>query len=563
MSDDRSPSPIPTSSAAPRRRRKGNTCLNCRRRKIRCDGLRPMCGQCVSGSSTFEDCEYPGGSPTPSQVLEQRISQIKARIRVLEDPEDAPGLALHHPYASDELLPTYSGRRRSLSSGSSNDSVGSNLPGSPSRSSPTGGSTVLEAFLEPPSIRRQEILDTFFSNARQFGFFLDPGRFYQSIMLLDPPGDPARPSPALLSTVYLWASHFSSSSHLEEMRTANALHYLSQDLSTAHPHRVIHSIQAEVLLSYYYLKNGKMLEGNHHADAALSLALAANLHRIRSPITSIATLPPSADAVEESERIDAFWAVLVLNNYWAAIQGSQSTYFSLQNGAVDTPWPMQSAEHEHHLLPIESRSTVQDFLGGRSLAGFSDKALHAKAAILFERATSIHTEDGRSILQSGAVSHLDSLIDAFRTSLPLVDSVDAPNRMTKRFVTQMLLHAATIRLHLPFVQELDNSYRKSTYAAQAIANLTSNVGLDPHRPHVDPIVGVIWAASCDALVPLVKSGSSWTAGNADLVTSFEIILTHLNSFSERNPLFKFLTQRYERIYSASPGVPSTSGSPSD
>lgn len=172
-------------------------------------------------------------------------------------------------------------------------------------------------------------------------------------------GHPARPSAALINAVYLWGTHLSpalAKTYDEHTFLHNSLYYLSKDLSSSHPNRVLHGIQAEVLLSYYYLKNGKVLEGNYHANAAVSLSLSAGLHRIRAPGTpnvleghtrsSNVALPPPANGIEEGERIDAFWAVLILNSYWVAIHESHSMFYDLQNVGVDTPWPMDVTEYE-------------------------------------------------------------------------------------------------------------------------------------------------------------------------------------------------------------------------
>lgn len=161
--------------------------------------------------------------------------------------------------------------------------------------------------------------------------------------------------------MYLWGSHLSPSlpgleSYDEKGFLRNTLYHLSKDLASSHPQKIIHGIQAEVLLSYYYLKHGKVLGGNYHANAAVSLTLSAGLHRIRtaenetssadSPYSSTLALPSPHDVTEEGERIDAFWAVLILNNYWVAIQESHSMFYNIQNLGVDTPWPMDTVEYQ-------------------------------------------------------------------------------------------------------------------------------------------------------------------------------------------------------------------------
>ncbi|KAG6851982.1 hypothetical protein C0991_004419 [Blastosporella zonata] len=275
-----------------------------------------------------------------------------------------------------------------------------------------------------------------------------------------------------------------------------------------------------------------MLEGNHHADVALSLALGSQLQRIRSTNAfhvSNQVLAPPADPIEETERIDAFWTVLVLNNNWSAIQASQSTYSTLQNSAVDTPWPIDSVHQEYIMLPVASRTTLQDFLDGRSGNAISEKALHAKSSVLFERASSIHNGDKRSILQSGAFTHLDSLIDSLQSILPSLGGTSSD----RHIVTQMLLYAAMIKLHRPFFHEIERSYHKSLFAAQAIARLTRSSAVNTNQLHINPIIGVIWTLACETLMPLVISQT----GNNELATSLDLLLSYMKRFSELNPLF--------------------------
>lgn len=182
-------------------------------------------------------------------------------------------------------------------------------------------------------------------------FFLERHRFRHSILLPLPFGHPARPAAGLLSAVYLWSSHISANAptflYTEQQFLALTVHNLTHDLSAVHPHLILHRIQTEVLLSYYYLDLGNVVEGTHHCATALSLASCAGIHRIGSihhpPIPPFAfstvALGASCDVIEEQERINAFWSLLLLNNFWAAASGCSSMvpYDIL---TVRTPWPM-------------------------------------------------------------------------------------------------------------------------------------------------------------------------------------------------------------------------------
>lgn len=204
--------------------------------------------------------------------------------------------------------------------------------------------------------------------------FLVPDRFYQSFLLPLPIGHFSRPTAALLNVVYLWGVHLSPSRpgiYDESGFLRSTLYYLSEDLSGSHPHKVIHTIQAEILLSYYYLKKGKLLEGSYHANAAMSLSLSAGLNQnvTAEEITSASDqessatrIPPPVDVAEEGERIDAFWAAIILNNYWVAIQESHSMLGDPLDTSIDTPWPTDSPYHIPVCFPFNLCNETSDFL---------------------------------------------------------------------------------------------------------------------------------------------------------------------------------------------------------
>lgn len=103
-------------------------------------------------------------------------------------------------------------------------------------------------------------------------------------------------------------------------------------------------MQAEVLLSTYFLNNGQMVECLFHADSAVALAIATKSNFIRS-----ATLmhKPPGDAVDEGEWIDGFWTAVALSNYWVlANEKSTSTFYDKSGMTIDTPWPLNNYRQE-------------------------------------------------------------------------------------------------------------------------------------------------------------------------------------------------------------------------
>lgn len=173
-----------------------------------------------------------------------------------------------------------------------------------------------------------------------------------------------------MNAIYLWACYLSrpgSLSEHEQLYLSRALSALNDAISN--PSKVVDLIQASCLLSVYFLTNGRLLEGSYHASAAASLAIQWGLHQIGSPeVTpgaimsewdSSFRLDAPKDAIEQGERICAFWQVYVLDRCWSvALQRPcvlpDSTH---PRTTITTPWPQSMDEYE------AVRSITVGFLG--------------------------------------------------------------------------------------------------------------------------------------------------------------------------------------------------------
>jgi hypothetical protein len=267
-------------------------------------------------------------------------------------------------------------------------------------------------------------IHNFLHHSSQFGFFLNVHNFREAAL----GRSGSRPTAVLLDVVNLWAIHLSAS----EEFTAYEPRYLSRALRTAvdalsgthHHHTILHSIQAAVLLAHYFLRNTRFLEGKYHLSAAVSLVLSSGLHRIRSADAYAAggplgpafrRLAPPRDAVEEAERVGAFWTVLTLNNCWTTADGSPSNIsYTVPDARIDTPWPLDinapgvhvrqgriylihqaeadAESTQNQVLPDSSIGTVTTFLANLPDGRVSVAAMHAKAAILFEQASRLASQ---------------------------------------------------------------------------------------------------------------------------------------------------------------------------
>jgi hypothetical protein len=216
--------------------------------------------------------------------------------------------------------------------------------------------------LTKPPICDSELyrLQHFLQHANEFGFFLHQRRFLEAALLPLPMGNPARPSPALLNASYLWGIHLMQSdayAYLEPIFLSRALMNCATAINTSgrgsleiSPQRLVHAVQAEVLLSTYFLRRGRILEGRYHLAAAAAIVLGCRLHRAPRPETQDIyglpqiTLPEPTDSIEGGERIGAFWTVCSMNHSWGVVMGLTTGHAQSQ---VEIPWPLDSIQYDH------------------------------------------------------------------------------------------------------------------------------------------------------------------------------------------------------------------------
>ncbi|KAG5646377.1 hypothetical protein DXG03_003700 [Asterophora parasitica] len=332
---------------------------------------------------------------------------------------------------------------------------------------------------EPGFITIQTLLDKFLPHCLEFGFFLNPNRFREAALLPFTFGHASRPSPAVLSAVYLWGVHLSHSEPLlleEHSFMTRALQHAATDPIGAHPDAVLHTLQAEVLLAYYLLRVGRFLEAKCHAANAVSLALGAGLHKIRCTNPHVPTaiclssdipisLHPPQDDIEEGERINGFWAVLMLHKYITiALEPPMSVCGTLEAPGIqiDTPWPLDIPGYAEGLLhpDVRGNSTVRNFLLNmvdHGHHGHSTTALNVKAAILFHRSAQLagqwtpNMQTREFHAYTAAFQSINRVIETFRTILPPLSQLDVKHPSTRALLLiHALTDAAVIKLHINF-----------------------------------------------------------------------------------------------------------------
>ncbi|PSR71038.1 hypothetical protein PHLCEN_2v13086 [Hermanssonia centrifuga] len=504
----------------------------------KCDGNQPKCNQCIRFNRSNE-CEFiDGPAPSTTRVLEQHIARLESRIQELE--QDDPTLVrLHNPYNAGAATGSSSGSSRSSAIQSNTQHNWWETP-------------------DPPVRVAQVLVRNFLSHAGKFGFFLDPARFLNSLSA----PSAARPLPpsVLRNAVYLWGIHLSQDPQYtvrEPIFLGRTLRSVHIALSTAQEQQqnTLHVLQAEILLANYFFHNNRLLEAKFHSSASVSLAFMCNLHQImsRQPATGTynflspgpAWIPPATDAVDEAERIQAWWTTFILDKSWVVALGAPAMINESQEPVtmVDTPWPLTMELYSQAVnmkQPASARpnpgSTTQRFFANVvSDREASYMGLHAKAAALYERANYLATYlDRSSTGYEATVVGFDGSIERFKQILPPIERPNPLSADTAHYllVIHCLCQSATIQLHRGFAARSSTSMTKCLTAANSIIRTVQAVGVQSIQ-FVNPIIGVLLSMASEVLIQglrsLRSSQSAWASSSAlPGEDRFVIALNHLS-----------------------------------
>ncbi|KAI6100933.1 hypothetical protein EDD16DRAFT_431087 [Pisolithus croceorrhizus] len=525
---------------------RGRACISCRRRKMRCDGLRPTCTQCLRGDRAI-DCEYTDGTQRPrTLVLEEDIARLQARIRELEDPQTStPSVTLQNPYGQTPQ-PTMAHQSPSIDitqRGADND------------------------FDSVSDL--QYLIDTLVPYAFDLGIFLSLPRLR---------AQPRSITPALRSALILSSFHLTRSSATEQAVSIEALisrllHTLADAVVVANPRLgpqfYMHILQAEVLLAYHLLHMGRISIAQSHANAAMSLAVCLGLH-MRSGdapaggsfdflVNFLPRLPLPSDAIEEQERVDAWWTIHSLVKFTETICVGPPVVSSTTS--ITTSWPGTMRDSDVASSGA-TRDTVSQFLLAQDfgMEGETLFGLQARVSALLGEAHSMTAAYHRypPISQSAdfrsRFTTLDNLIQKFFSGLPHPATLSrSPGTGGAYASRQMLLIVnlaalAQITLHRPFASLHAPSNRRCVDSAiRAVQALN---GLEDPKI-MNPICVVSWGVFFSTLEGELRSlrsraqlgyGSVPAAqganevSEADVVNALRSLVSFSGSWSSQYPL---------------------------
>ncbi|KAJ7921503.1 hypothetical protein B0H13DRAFT_2416065 [Mycena leptocephala] len=531
--------------------KRGRACMNCRFLKIKCDGQKPICGPCRKHPKD-DECEYSDGpARSRTKALEDTVQRLEARLHELEHPEDStPSVTLYDPYPQYTsppqltISPSYP-TSRSLPNTPYHQLPRGYTPLSPfsppsttATTPPFGthghGSSPLGIFdsrvmttpestsssLESDQNICEAFLQTFRPHASEFGFFLDWNRFIQSALhsILS---DGTMRTSALLNAIYMWGAHLSSDGQRELYFKHKALSFAASELT---PKSFLHTIQAEVLLSHFFFRTGHFLEARAHTAPQLHWLSEAACTKFENDQGIHLRAP--ADAIEEGERINGFWAVFVLQkNLSVALEPAVGVCGVFETMACRST------------RPGRSRWTTID--RGAELSGAASiTAMNVKASMLLHRAVYLHGSGDRVHVPEReaqswwtAFSVVDQLINALRAELPDIAQLQGRSTARTILLTQSLLNAATIKLH--------------------------------RAGYLNPMMGTLWMTACNVFIDELRriraesAHSTWPLQAAseqerekEMLASLQDGLDALSAFAHESLLMRHQLTKAQKALGA-------------
>ncbi|KAK3359039.1 fungal-specific transcription factor domain-containing protein [Lasiosphaeria hispida] len=286
--------------------RESMNCKSCRKRKIKCNRLRPACEAC----QVFQcPCIYdavPKKRGPKTDVLEallKRVDGLEARLKEKKTEPETPTSESATTNIEDEPMPAAPGSHASSSDIKPDFSLGDS-----SRSDEAGDSDLYsptELSEPPPSVQPNALLDTYFARFHAKPFHvLDESTLRQRLQLSQVPI-------YLLHAIYAVAARYTPHPSGYQSAVKLSEDYASQsrsEIDTDEPS--IDALQSLMLLVIAFTAAGKGKKAYMLLTNAVGMAMALELHREMDVNARVTT-------VEREVRRRLFWSCYLLDKFMA------------------------------------------------------------------------------------------------------------------------------------------------------------------------------------------------------------------------------------------------------
>ncbi|KAH7340148.1 hypothetical protein B0J17DRAFT_650102 [Rhizoctonia solani] len=399
---------------------RGSACLTCRRRKLKCDAVKPACTSCAR-SGRSQTCTYDDGLPKSRvQILTSKVRDLEAKIRAMEAARQLSSVDVSSLQVPTTLVCANTLTVNVDDNGMSLLYVPPSMLQSEVRKPSTLGQNELMDLAaslavtdlaslahqrtelvgtlrqmtpwweldEIPSGVQEHLINTFLARRWEPGLELDVPRLWSSLSQIGA----HQPHKCFLNAIYLVACSFTGDKFFEELQSVFVARVRKElEAALVQGDRLIDFIRASLLLSFHYFVNGRLLEGHQLSSTTARFAIACGMHQMdsarwhpqseygyidtvedtthacnedttRTINEELHMLPRPRDNTERNEYIHTFWGVYMQDMGAALVTNLPS---SVADSEVTTPWPVPLDE----VIPLDRQSghTIVSFYSG--LAG--------------------------------------------------------------------------------------------------------------------------------------------------------------------------------------------------
>lgn len=558
-------------------------CMICRKRKLRCDGIKPSCSTCtrLGHSCAYDEVRKKSG-PKRGYVkaLEERLKQVEELLKTQEpssstSPETikTPNAAFEQtrnqqaaapasfnvtnasiPIAGDRDLDRWRFNGESpQGNGLDEFNFTRNMPISMGNMDPSFTWEMIGLGLEeplPPQETIDELHQIFFEKIHPSLPMIHRFR-YLAAMNLAPS---QRPPVALRYAIWTLACSITDKyKDLKDLFYQRARKYVEADAIKGygeHSITVAHC-QTHVLLASYEFKMMYFPRAWMNTGAAVRLSQMIGLHRIDGNGLDVKQcLPPPRDWTEREERRRTFWMSFCQDRY-----ASIGTGWPMTIDERDIMTNLPASEEAFNLSRPEQTQTLGDAMspaGATKLSAFGGIVL---MATLFGRnLTHLHRPDvdDRDHDMNGEFWKRHRLLDniLLNTSLCLPSQLKLPSGLSDPNIvfTNMNIHTSTICLHQAAIFKADKNILPPTVSAESkvrcitaaneiasIMRMTSHMDLSA----MNPFISFCLYVAARVFVQYLKSRPD----DSQTVDSLRFLLAAMNALKKKNPLTEsFLVQ---------------------
>ncbi|KAG9038427.1 hypothetical protein FRB95_001284 [Tulasnella sp. JGI-2019a] len=289
-------------------------CLRCRSRKTKCDAKMP-CTDCVRSG---EECIYEQRkrSARSEKALTEKLSSLQSRYNALAISESACNADIPQHHSDTALNSTVASTRQNISR-------------APIYSSESMAQNTLSEEL------RSQLLRIAMHHCSQ-----DIDSSFISTVLTLP--ESQRQQPALLNAFMLLATWWGGSQlppgtpsagyFVQQIRM-----HLSTSLQAANG--LLGHVAASMLLSWWFIQNGRFVEGQFEVSTNARLAIGCGLHQVDGdvinginqgtctrPLLAYGILGKPSSVADLQSRVNIFWSVYYMDRVTALVTGLPSAF---------------------------------------------------------------------------------------------------------------------------------------------------------------------------------------------------------------------------------------------